>query len=110
MGATVATCKDCGQAIRWEQRGGKSHKLDADGGNHWTNCRGGKKKKYAGPLTIRGRRVTGPQYRESCELCDVQPWESCSCSALMSEDQRTCVHVKESEPHVKVNRMEAEHV
>lgn len=75
----MATCKTCRQAITWERRGAKLHAMDPDGGNHWTHCRGRKKKKAAALRIVVGKRVTGAHYRPACG-CAVPPWEACDCS------------------------------
>ena len=78
----MATCPRCRQAIRWELRGGKNRALNVDGSNHWATCKPATRL-YDGPLTVKGKTITGEHYRPACGRCDEAPWNTCACSALL---------------------------
>jgi len=75
-------CK-CGVSFSWVKVNRKWHALNANGLSHWVECRlrGKKKRKPAGGLLeIRGKRIVGEHYRQTCAGCAVPPWELCACS------------------------------
>jgi len=34
---------------------------------------------------MNGKRIAGRNYKPACGRCEVTPWESCACSALLPE-------------------------
>ena len=77
---------DLPQEIRWVQRDGKNHALDADGANHWRHC-AGRRRAAKRVMTFSSPWIRGDLYRPSCGECGVPPWELCACSALLTAQQ-----------------------
>lgn len=42
---------------------------------HWS-----RKKTYTGPLVVIGKTTQAEDFKPSCGLCAVVPWEECGCS------------------------------
>ena len=82
----MPACKECGGSFYWKQIEGRWRPFDADGELHWIRC---KAEKISGPLHIKGPTITGADYRPSCGLCAVPPWEECACSFTREDASRT---------------------